>query len=338
MLVLIAYKNPNADNPACRHSGLGITASNLCEVLNDNGMPAISVPVANGEAVWALLASRADVTHVVLCAPFFDTPYLERMCRHFPHVKFTVTYHSNWGFLQQDSWAVKCLVAQMQLQSSIRNFRISGNSEDFTGSTTAAFGVAISMLPNLYWQHGPVLRARQPWRDGDLHIGIFGATRVLKNVLTGAVAAMAIGRVLKAQRTFVHTSSGRVEHGDGVMDNVRRVIAAHKTCELIEEPWAQWPDFRLQVRQMHLLLQPSYTETFNNVTADGVCEGVPSVVSDPIDWVPADWHASPDDARDVAAVGCNLIRCSSAAIDGYEALAAHNRSGIAAWRNWVSER
>ncbi len=32
---------------------------------------------------------------------------------------------------------------------------------------------------------------------------------------------------------------------------------------------------------MHLLLQPSYTESFNMVTADGVAEGVASVVSTP---------------------------------------------------------
>jgi hypothetical protein len=31
---------------------------------------------------------------------------------------------------------------------------------------------------------------------------------------------------------------------------------------------------------MHLLIQVSYTESFNMVTADGVLEGVPSVTSD----------------------------------------------------------
>jgi hypothetical protein len=34
---------------------------------------------------------------------------------------------------------------------------------------------------------------------------------------------------------------------------------------------------------VHLLLQPSFTQSFNVVTADGVHQGVPSVVSDAID-------------------------------------------------------
>src|SRR6185437_16885764 len=131
MFTIIAYKNPHAEDPRCRHSGLGITASNLAEVLNDNALPCVAAPVANGEALWKLIRSRNDVTHVVICAPFFDTEFLEKMCRAFPFIRFTVTYHSNWGFLQQDVWAVRCLVNQIRLQGCIRNFQISGNCREF---------------------------------------------------------------------------------------------------------------------------------------------------------------------------------------------------------------
>ena len=55
---------------------------------------------------------------------------------------------------------------------------------------------------------------------------------------------------------------------------------------LVENAWQTWPQFRQTVRHMHLLLQPSYTESFNVVTADGIAEGVPSVVSDAIEWAP----------------------------------------------------
>ena len=54
---------------------------------------------------------------------------------------------------------------------------------------------------------------------------------------------------------------------------------------------------------MHLLMQPSYTESFNVVTADGVAEGVPSVVSDAIDWAPDNWKAPVDDAHAMARRG-----------------------------------
>ena len=337
MLILIAYKNPNADNPACRHSGLGITASNLAEVLNDNSLPALALPVANGEVLWSALLVRKDVTHVVICAPFFDTAFLEKMVRNFPHVRFTLTYHSNWGFLQQDVWAVKSLVAQIALQGAVRNFEISGNCEEFTESTTAAYSLPIAHLPNLFWMQGPVTRSRPAWTNTrDLHLGIFGATRVLKNVLTGVVASFIIGRTLKAQRTFIHVSSGRVEHGDGVMLTIRQAFTGQAQFELVEEEWAAWPDFQIRVRWMDLLLQTSYTESFNNVTADGVTQGVASVVGDPINWVPASWRASPDDARAIAAAGVKLLSDPNTAREGYQALTAHNTAGVVAWRGWLA--
>ena len=335
MYSLIAYKNPRADDPACRHSGLGITASNIAEVLSDNHLPCIALPVANGEALWAAIRGRNDITHVAICAPFFDTEFLERMVRAFPYIKFTCTYHSNYGFLQVDYWAVKCLVKQLALQNKVRNFRISGNCLEFVTSTELAKATPIVYLPNLYYLRGQVKRARGTWSNGDLHLGIFGATRVLKNVLTGVAAGFIVGRSVASQHTFIHTSSGRVEHGDGVMETVRKYFEGERHFELVEEPWSPWPDFQIRVRQMDLLLQPSYSESFNNVTADGVCEGVPSVVGFPISWVPDDWRACPDNAGELAKTGVRLLNDPTASPRGYEALAAHNRRALAAWCEWL---
>lgn len=335
MFHVIAYKNPKTQDPSCRHSGLGITASGLAEVLNDNRLPSLALAVANGEYLWNYLLGRKDVTHVTLCAPFFDTAFLERMCRHFPYVHFTVTYHSNWGFLQQDRWAVRCLMEQLPLQERLRNFTVSGNCKQFVEAAAAAFGSRVVLLPNLYYQHGMIQRGRGHWQHGDLDIGILGATRVLKNVLTGVVAAFIIGRTVKSQHTKIHVSTGRVEHGAGVMDTVRNLFVGQKHFELIENPWEAWPDFRIRVRQMDLLLQPSFTETFNNVTADGVCEGVPSVVGFPISWVPDSWRACPDDASAIAATGARLLADTKAAAEGYEALREYNRRSLEAWRGWL---
>ena len=232
MLTLVAYKNPRADDPSCRHSGLGITASNLVEVLNDNSLTSIQLPVANGEALWKAIAGRNDVTHVVICAPFFDTEFLEKLCRNFPHIRFTVTYHSNWGFLQQDLWAMKCLAKQLKLQNAIRNFQISGNCSEFTESTAIAYRAPVLLLPNLYYQHGIPQRSRPRLFARDAHFGIFGATRILKNVLTGCIAGMIIGREIKAQHTYIHISSGRIEHGDGVVDAIRLAFSTQLETSL----------------------------------------------------------------------------------------------------------
>ena len=92
------------------------------------------------------------------------------------------------------------------------------------------------------------------------------------------------------------------------MDAVRQMMNGLAHVKLVENGWQPWPQFRQTVRHMHLLLQPSYTESFNVVTADGVAEGVPSVVSAAIDWAPRSWIAPVDDANAMARVGRKTAR------------------------------
>ena len=87
---------------------------------------------------------------------------------------------------------------------------------------------------------------------------------------------------------------------------------------------------------MHLLLQPSYTESFNVVTADGVAEGVPSVVSDAIDWAPRSWKAPVDDANAMALVGGKLLESRWAPGRGLSALKAYNRRAMHAWADFLA--
>jgi hypothetical protein len=106
-------------------------------------------------------------------------------------------------------------------------------------------------------------------------------------------------------------------------------------AKLIENPWQPWPRFRATIRHMHLLLQPSYTESFNIVTADGVAEGVPSVVSSAIDWAPDSWKADVDDAGDIARTGVRLLHSRFAARRGMAALKRHNSRALAAWLGFI---
>jgi hypothetical protein len=86
---------------------------------------------------------------------------------------------------------------------------------------------------------------------------------------------------------------------------------------------------------MNLLLQPSYTESFNMVTADGVAEGVPSVVSSAIDWAPADWKADVDDTLDIARVGRRLLYDPLAVRDGRHALLEYVADGVLSYRRFL---
>lgn len=120
------------------------------------------------------------------------------------------------------------------------------------------------------------------------------------------------------------------------MAAVREMLAGMPNVSLMLNGWQPWPKFRKIVGHMHLLLQPSYTESFNMVTADGVAEGVPSVVSEAIDWAPQHWKADVDDVRDIARVGRHLLADTHAAREGWRALTDYVRDGIAAYRDFFA--
>jgi hypothetical protein len=331
--VILAYKN-FAANRNISHIGLGVSALNTSKVLRSNDIPAEVWPIVSPADLSARL-ENAGATHVVVSAPWIPTADLQRLVNHYPDVTFAVNCHSNVGFLQADSNGVKLFREAMELETGTFNFRAAGNSKKFCKWVTAAFGAPCTHLPNLYYLD-PARRLTPPlWRGGVLRIGAFGATRPLKNFMSAAGAALHIARDLKADLEL-WVSAGRTEGGgDTILRAARAMFAGLHHARLVENGWQSWPQFRQTVAHMHLLLQPSYTESFNMVTADGIAEGVPSVVTDAIDWVPRYWQAPGDDVCELSRVGRVLLAEPSAPADGLEALIQHNQTGLNAWMDFL---
>jgi hypothetical protein len=332
MKVALAYKNLKAANPVLSHIGLGVTAHHTELSLSAAGIPAEAWAVVDGRHLWTRLADRPDITHVVAFAPYMDTPFTERLVGHFPKVSFAVNCHSNVGFLQADRNAVKLVREGLSLEQRVANFSVAGNSLKFCDWIKEAYGAPCTFLPNLYYLGTASCPRRPIYREGTLRLGIFGATRVQKNIMSAAAAALVIARQVAAENAEIWVSSDRVEGGQGVMASVKEMLSNVARVRLIEAGWHGWPEFRKLAGRMHLLLQPSYTESFNMVTADGVAEGVASVVSSAIDWAPKYWQACADTVLDIARVGRQLLRDPDAAADGYRALQAYTRAGLAAWK------
>ncbi len=331
MRVVLAYKNFAADR-AVSHIGLGVTALNAAKSLRDIGIRA---------DVWAITSAadlttrlrQSEATHVVISAPWIQTPDLARMCAEFPETQFAVNCHSNLGFLQADPNAMRLVREGLELHRTTWNFQVAANCTRLARWIEAAYSAPCLCLPNIYHLEGG-RPDRKPYDRGTLRIGAFGATRALKNLLTAAGAALEIANTMRADLEF-WISSGRNEGAGPVIQALRQMMAGVPHVKIVENGWQTWPQFRQTVRHMHLLLQPSYTESFNVVTADGAAEGVPSVVSDAIEWAPDSWKAKVDDAGDIARVGCRLLRSRWAASAGYSALVKHNRSALSFWRDFL---
>jgi hypothetical protein len=329
--VILAYKN-FAAGKNISHIGLGVAALNTAKTLRANGVAAEVWPIVNAAA----LRTRLDptVSHVIASAPWIPSQEWQRMTADYPDVAFAVNCHSNVGFLQADSNGVKLVREGLDIERGTWNFHVAGNNRRFCRWLRAAYEAPCAYLPNLYHLEPQPPVARTLFQGGTLRIGAFGATRPLKNFLSAAGAALEIATRLRTNLEL-WVSAGRTEGGGGIMSAVRAMIDGLPHMKLVENGWQSWPSFRATVRHMHLLLQPSYTESFNMVTADGIAEGVPSVVSEAIDWAPKSWVAACDDVLEIARVGRYLLSDPHAAADGFQALKAHNADGLASWRQYL---
>lgn len=329
MKALLVYKSSALNSPASDPRGLGISATAASLVLRAQGYNTIPTPAFDGYELEDKLKQDKTITHVVFYAPWIDMDFLGALARRWPAIQFTVAIHSNLAFLQSDPFAVKIIRQGIVLAKSQSNFTISSNSERLASYLTQVYDFRVPLLPNLYplSKHEPTLVPK-----GDtLVIGIFGAVRQLKNVLSSVGAVV---RLAKDTPVELFMSTARVEGGEGILRAVNELISGHPV-RLIETSWYGWERFRRLVSSMDLLLQPSFSESFNNVTADGASQYIPSVISPAIAWAPSYWQAQPDDVLDIHAKAVALLANPQSGVDGHAALASHNENSVKAWAVWL---
>jgi len=335
MSVVLAYKN-FAANRNISHIGLGVAAINTAKVLRREGIRTEVWPILDANDLRDRLKA-APAKDVIISAPWIPSDELQSIANHYADTQFTVTCHSNVGFLQADRNGVKLVRELMELELGTHNIHLAGNCRRFCDWVHSAFAAPCAYLPNLYYLDEHSGRPAHPSQPGDvLRIGAFGATRPLKNFMSAAGAAIELGRRMR-RPLELWVSAGRAEGGgETVLASVKEMLAGLPDVKLVLSGWQSWPKFRKVVSHMHLLLQPSYTESFNMVTADGIAEGVPSVVSSAIDWAPDYWKADIDDVLDIARAGRQILIDSHAAHDGLRALKSYVRDGVSAYREYLS--
>ena len=332
--LLLVYKN-FAANAQISHIGLGVAALNTAKVLKRHGL-AVNVRAINSASdLDKYLASNPGITHVVLSAAWIPVLELGNIVIRYPGVEFAANIHSNVGFLQADANGVDLLRHYVHLARELLNFQVGGNSLKFVEWMSEAYTVAGVYLANLYDLDSTVTQNKPLYNGGTLRFGAFGATRPLKNFMTAAGAAISIAKELRVPVEF-WMSGLRVEGGGGINKAIEALLLHQPSVTLKIVNWCAWPEFLDFIETLHLMFQVSYTESFNMVTADGIARGVPSVVSEAIDWVPSRWIAHMDDPLDVARAGRNLITDPHAVVDGVQALERHNERGFHSWQDFLS--
>ncbi len=247
------------------------------------------------------------VTHVVISAPSWVQPVsFGDFSIRWPNIVFVQLNHSGTAYLSIDKYGIKNIREVSALSLVSHNIRVAGNNRRFTGWLLSAIATPELYLPNLYDTTtfvDPVVQRR----DHDpLRIGSFGAGRPWKNQLTAAEAAVQMARQLGVNLEF-YVNSMRPDGGQRMIEARNELFADLPNAKLIDVPWALWPIFRRKVATMDIMISPSFDETFCVICADGVAEGVPSVVTGAMEWTPQTWWSQPYDPGSVSAVGMSLL-------------------------------
>ncbi len=338
MKVILCYKKSGHSLGSC-HLGLGNSCRNTSNSLRQHAIKSEVWPIAGGDDLERILHTQRgdEVTHVAIAAPFIPSGWMGRLSQGFPHITFSVISHSNVGFLQAESAAIRLMREYANLAVTEHNFHAAGNNPRLVTAFNVAYGRHLIYLPNLYDLESTPKTVSHVEKCHTLRIGSFGALRVQKNFTSAAWAAIAIARRLRKDLEF-HVNVGRTDNNGNVVENAIRASIEHLPgVKLVPVPWETPLEFRRIVSTMHLLIQPSYTETFSMVTADAIAEGVPVVVTPAVEWAPKYWKAESDDISDIAKVGLGLLQDHHSATDGYDALVDYNKKSLIHWRSFLSK-
>lgn len=339
MRVALCYNKEGSPKYGLGHVGMGGTCRQNAYVLRTHGIRAEVWPTAGGDALEQRLLVEHGVTHVVIGAPYIPVDWMRRLSQRFPTIIFAVVSHSNVGFLQAESAAIRLMRGMSDLQMEEFNFHCAANSHRLVEDFEVTYGRALTHLPNMY-DFSSISAPPHPrsFSAGTLRIGSFGALRVQKNFTCAAWAAMAIARHFRCPLEF-HINTGRDDNNGRVVYNALKASTDRvPNVTLVESGWASPMDFRKLVHTMHLLIQPSYSESFSMVTADAIAEGTPVVVSAAIDWVPSSWEAQTDSVEDIAKTGIHLLGDARAAHEGYLALQKHNAQSLLSWKEFLAQK
>lgn len=318
--------------------GLNVAGYTTAKYLRQHGIHANAYAVRNNiDVVREIDKYQHDhghpLTHVIISAAWLTLHDLKSLVSHYRHINFVVLSHSNIGFLQADPNAILLFRKFAKLSEQYPNLKVGGNNKPFVEWFNRVYNYEHGVyLPNLY----PVGRVHSKvWNGGLLKIGAFGAIRPEKNFMTAAAAAMIIHSRLWSDMEL-HMSTG----GDGckstTLPAIEEMVEGVKGVKLVRHNWQHWDNFIKLIGSMDLLLQVSYTESFNMITADGISVGVPSVVSPVIKWAPERWKADPDNAVEVASVGLDIL-AHDQGYRGADALLAHDRRGLRHWKKYLSQ-
>jgi hypothetical protein len=287
-------------------SGLFNSARMVTEMLVQHGVPAKIVHVIDNNSIHReLVEFKADI--VVIEAFWVVPEKFDELYRVCPNVTFIIRNHSEVPFLAQEGIAFDWMMRYINKPNVI----MSANSERMNRETRELARIAnpdvdimeivrkTPYLPNYYQIPEPKdARSIDPESEF-IDIGCFGAVRPLKNQLLQAIAAIEFANNIGKRLRF-HINGKRIEmNGGQVIKNLVALFSHYSDYELVNHAWMPHHEFKELIASMDIVMQVSFSETFNIVAADAISQGVLTITSPEIYWSSPQLQADPTSSTSI---------------------------------------
>ena len=245
--------------------------------------------------------------------------------------KFIIRIHSDFAYFAIESVGFNWMYDAVKESNKIE---LAANCFNFADNIGYVTGVPFHYLPNIFEK--PLSKSRKEEED-TIRIGIFGAIRLLKNHLTQAVAAIRFAEE-KGKILHLHVNELVSDAGSSVLNNIRELFNRNGKHKLYIEPYRDGMEYDNLIRFMDVGMQLSFTESFNIVAANFVCNGVPIVVSSTIDWMPTTLQASYTEIADIVKklhFAYSNRNNNDLQVAQYRGLMDHNNKSKDVWDRWI---
>lgn len=305
-LLFILKRKENFNELTDTHIGLSTGLYNSASFMNDfmveEGFESnLVVVIDNNDIDREVTRYKPDI--VIIEALWVVPTKFDILQKLHPKVKWIIRLHSELPFIANEGMAMDWLGDY----SKFRNIIIACNAPRMLDELRTFLRIKnqwkkvedIIYLPNYY----PVTFKEKPYdKDKEIiNISCFGAIRPLKNHLVQAIAALKFVEKTQKKLRF-HINMDRIEmKGEPVMNNLRGFFQHLYPIghEMVGHRWTPREGFLKICSEMDIGLQCTFSETFNIVAADLICEGVPVVTSGEIPWSYHKYDANPVSSDDI---------------------------------------
>jgi|SRR5665647_300047 len=276
-------------------NGLINSATPVSEHLHSIGYDCKVVHVIDGNFIDHVMHEyKPDI--VVIEAIWVETAKLRELIHlwKYHHVQWIVRVHSNIGFFAAEPYSIKVLREYIALDE--HSLVLSFTNKEFEKIISSVWDYKFTHLPNIVNIFDD--KNHKTTEKDHIHIGCFGALRLIKNQCFQALCAMEAANRLGKKLYFHITPQLSDDDKDLILSGLK-CIFQDSHHELVIHNWMPLPPFLALVKKMDFGLQLSFTESFNIVAADFVSCKKLIIVSDAISWMPTVMKVSATDYEEV---------------------------------------